>query len=100
MKILFINHGPGLGDYIVKGLFHIYNYHKKNPTHKLFYYQIYGYKSLKQRIYIEKVTNNLAIIVDSYDKNDYDKIINTNQLNGNTVPFSYWINNFRHLNGK
>jgi ADP-heptose:LPS heptosyltransferase len=97
MRILFINHGPGIGDYIVKGLFPILNYHKKNPTHVLYYNQIYGYKSLKQRNYIEKIMNKLAVIVDSYNKSDYDKIINTTQLNGNKVPYSYWINNFRPL---
>ena len=98
MKILFINDFGmgGIGDYIVKGLFPIFNYHKKNPTHVLYYKQIW-YKSLKQRNYIEKVTNNLATIVDSYEKNDYDKIIDTTLLSGRNVSFNYWINNFRPL---
>ena len=61
-KILILNHGPGLGDFIYKA-FIIMFYLKIEYNHKLFYYELY--KNNKYIKFYKKYFNDIFTYVDS-----------------------------------
>lgn len=90
MNILIINDGPGLGDFISKGLFYIYKYKLENNKNNVFYYQEHGYRNLD---FLNIIKNNLFTIEYVVDINKYDKVIYT--CNNNKRLFLELENNFR-----